>query len=58
MIGNAHFTLPTTEQDSLNICIIYDIQNILNILKQKQTLDSKVGNDYVEYTCALKPIRV
>ena len=46
--GNAHFTLPTTKQDSLNI--------IQNILKQKQTLDSKVGNDDVEYTCALKPI--
>ena len=54
MIGNARFTLPTTKQDSLNICIIWDIQNIL---KQKQTLDSKVGNDDVEYTCALNPIR-
>ena len=28
--------------------------DIQNILKQKQTLDSKVGNDDVEY--ALKPI--
>ena len=31
--------------------------DIQNILKQKQTLDSKVGNDDIEYTCALNPIR-
>ena len=56
MIGNAYFTLPTTKHDSKTFVLLgIDIQNIL---KQKQTLDSKVGNDDVEYTCALKPIRV
>ena len=49
MIGNVHFTLPTTKQDSLNIWLFrIDIQNIL---KQKQTLDSKVGNNDV-YLCS------